>query len=195
MGQHQDPCTSAGICDNCKFYPEIGSINPFFIEIIDIEWGDPIGDIVKNPSTLATDTQDNYSDVEVSNTFHISYTDTTTDTTTWERSWGYEFSTKFTTTVTLPFGSMSFEVATKTTYNGKEGGSNTETDSTTYDKSATYPCPPHHRCEFKLIGRHLDNAAIPFTATVRKTDGSKDETWKEDGMWYGVKVYDTLTEY
>jgi len=46
-----------------------------------------------------------------------------------------------------------------------------------------------------LIGRHLDNAAIPFTATVRKTDGKDEETWKEEGMWYGVKVYDTLTEY
>jgi len=186
---------SRGICTSCKFFPEIGSLNPFFIEILDIEWGDFSHDIVQNPSVLTTDVQDNWSNVEISNTFQISFTDTTVDTTTWERSWGFEFSTTLTTTFSIGIVSASVEITATTKYDGKKGGSNAVTDSTTYDKSATYPCPPKHRCEFKLMGRRLNDAAIPFTATVQKTDGSKVKTWKENGVWKGVKVYDTYTEY
>lgn len=191
----KDPCTSLGICDNCKFFPEVGSINPILIEIVSIEWGDMSDDIVENPSVLSRDQQDNWSDVDVTNTFHISYTDTTVDTTTWEQTWGFEFTTKFSSTIKIPFASMTFTVSATTKYSGKTGGSSQVTDSTTYDKSATYPCPPKHRCFYNLIGRHLNNAVIPFTATVRKTDGIKTEEWEEHGVWEGVKVYDTYAEF
>jgi len=191
-----DPCTSRGICANCKFSPEIGSINPIFIEILSIEWGDVSQDIVDNPSVLSRDQVDNWSDEDVSNTYHISYTDSTVDETHWEETWGFEFTTSLATEVNMIFGKMTFSFSATTKYSGKAGGSATVTDSTTYDKSATYPCPGKHRCFYNLIGRHLNDVAIPFTATVRKTDGHNvDKTWKEHGVWKGVKVYDTYAEF
>ena len=90
---------------------------------------------------------------------------------------------------------MAFTVSASTSYSGTHGGESSITDSTTYDKSATYPCPGKHRCFYNLIGRHLNNAAIPFTATVRKTVDGKTEEWKEQGVWEGVKVYDTFAEF
>jgi len=195
FSQHNEPCTSEGICSACKFRVEIGSLNPFFIEIVDIAWGEPMGDIVENPSVLATDQQNNWSDQIITNTFSISYTDTTVDTTTWKNSWGFEFGTSLETEVKFFKTGVKFTVSSTIKYSGEVGGSTSETSSTKYDKSAQYPCPGKHRCIFKLVGRHLNNAAIPFTATVRKTDGFQTETWTEEGIWEGVKVYDTYTEY
>jgi len=193
--RHHDPCTSSGICTHCKYRAEIGSLNPFFIEILSIDWGKPQGDVVENPSVLATDSQNNWSDVEITNTFSISFTDSTTDTTTWKEAWGFEFSTSIATSFKFAGNGVDFTVSTTLTYNGEVGGSDSVTDSTTYDKSATYPCPAKKRCTFKLVGRRLNNAAVPFTATVKKTDGFKTEVWKEKGVWEGIQVYDTYTEY
>jgi len=79
------------------------------------------------------------------------------------------------------------------TYNGSEGGGQSVTDSTTYTKSSRMRCPAKSRCIYELAGRQLDNAAIPFIATVSKSDGYTNTTMKENGVWYGVKVYDTHT--
>jgi len=194
--QPKDPCTSLGICEQCKFYPEIGSINPFFIEIVSVDWGDVSQDIVKNPSVLSRDQQDNWSDEIVSNTYSISYTDKSVETTTWENTWGFEFSVTSTTKITiLDVFEQTIEISAKTSYNGMVGGSTSTEETTQYDKSSTYPCPAKHRCFFNLIGRHMNNQQVPFTATVRKTDGSKTKEWKEKGVWEGVKVYDTYTEF
>ena len=45
-----------------------------------------------NPSVVATDNFDNWSDVEVTNIFSITYTSTKSDTTVWQQAWGFEFS-------------------------------------------------------------------------------------------------------
>merc|ERR1719189_705942 len=58
----QDPCTSNGICDTCKFYPEVGTVNPVVIEVLSVDWGEVNGEIITNPSIVAKDQQDNWSD-------------------------------------------------------------------------------------------------------------------------------------
>lgn len=167
----------------------------FFIEIVSIEWGDVSEDIVENPSVLSRDQQDNWSDETVSNTYHISYTDQTVETTTWSNTWGFEFSTSIKSSFKVFGTGIEITVSAKTSYSGTTGGSSQVTESTSYDKSSTYPCPGKHRCFFNLIGRHMNNQQVPFTATVRKTDGINTKTWKENGVWEGVKVYDTYTEF
>jgi len=187
----KDPCTSQGICENCKFYPEIGSLHPVSIEIVSVDWGTVSDDIIENPSVIARDQQDNYSDQIVSSTYHVTYTDATTDTTTWSETWGFSYTTSIKTQIFCFQTSFS----ATTSYQGTNGGSNTITESTSYDKMATYPCPGKHKCFYNLIGRHLSDASIPFTATVRITDGTNVEEKKEQGVWKGVKVYDTFAEF
>jgi len=191
--QHAEPCTSNGICDKCLFQTEIGALHDYFINILAVEWLDPEGDIVKEPTTLASDVTDNYSDVPITNTFAVSYTDTTTDTTSWSRKWGYSYSTKVSVKVGFGDNGVRFSTSSTLTYSGTEGGGQSVTDSTTYTKSSRMRCPAKTRCILELAGRQLDNAAIPFIATVSKSDGFKNETWQEPGVWYGVKVYDTHT--
>lgn len=193
--KNRDPCTSRGICTHCKFHVEIGSLNPYYIEILDISWGEPIGPIVNEPNVLATDQQNNWSDQIITNTFSISFTDKTTDETHWSEKWGFEFKTEIATTVKIFGNGVTFTVSSTLKYDGEVGGSTTVESSTTYDKSSSYPCPGMHRCTFQLVGRQMDDAAIPFTATVRKTDGGDEKIEYIEGTWMGIKVYDTYTEY
>lgn len=129
----------------------------------------------------------------ITNTFAVSYTDTTTDTTSWSRKWGYSYRTSVSVKVGFGSNGVRFSTSSTLTYSGSEGGGQSVTDSTTYTKSSRMRCPAKTRCILELAGRQLDNAAIPFIATVSKSDGFKNETWQEPGVWYGVKVYDTHT--
>lgn len=192
----QDMCDEVGICDQCKFYPEVGSVDPVYIEIMSIDWGEVDGAIITNPSIVAKDQQDNYSDETVELQMKVMFTDSTADTTIWENAWGFEFGAESTTIIKIPFvGEEDITISAKMSYNGKYGTSNTVTDTVTIEKTATYPCPGRHRCFYNMIGRHLDNQQVPYTARVKKTVGSKVEEWNESGVWTGLKTYDTWAQY
>merc|ERR1712080_527708 len=80
-------------------------------------------------------------------------------------------------------------------YNGHYGTSNTVSNSVTYSRKNTYPCPGKTRCFYKMIARHLDNQDIDYNARVRRTVGGKIEEWNESGVWKGVKSYDVWAQY
>jgi len=105
----------------------------------------------------------------VTTTLSFSYTTTKTDTTVWQRGWGFEFSASMETHFDIPLvGGGSYSVSTTMSYDGSEGEEHTVSEEQIFKETKDFPCPPHSRCEFKLILRKLDNVDMPFVATVRR---------------------------
>jgi len=189
-------CSEPGICESCKFYLECGSVVPINLEILDIRWGERDGDIIANPSVVSTDKSDNWSDQTVLTTLTVSYTTTKEDKTVWQRGWGFEFSASISQTCDFFFGETTFTASTTISYEGSEGGEHTVTEEQHYEESKDFPCPPHSRCQFKLITRKLDNVDMPFQATVqRNMEDGQIIQWVEEGVWYGVTAIDTWSAF
>ena len=68
---YNDPCTELGVCDQCKFNVEIGTLSRVDIEIIGIEFGEFNDDIPPTPDIVASDDVINYSDVTIESQFKV----------------------------------------------------------------------------------------------------------------------------
>jgi len=123
---------------------------------------------------VSTDKSDNWSDQTVLTTLTVSYTTTKEDKTVWQRGWGFEFSASISQTCDFFFGETTFTASTTISYEGSEGGEHTVTEEQHYEESKDFPCPPHSRCQFKLITRKLDNVDMPFQATVQRNMEVRD---------------------
>jgi len=191
-GPSADPCTEISPnCPNCKFFPKVGSVEPVYIEIVSIDWGEVDGEIIGNPSVINTKQVDNWSDEILNSNMEVTFTDSTTDTTDWEHAWGFELCAESETTIKIPFtASETIDIAATLSYDGKYGTSNSKEASVDLKFSDTFPCPPRSRCYLHMIARHLDNVDIPYTARVKKTVGGSETVWNEEGTWKGVKMYD-----
>lgn len=66
-----DFCTELGVCDDCKFNVEIGTLRRVDIEIIGIEFGEFNNDIPPTPSMVDHDDFTNYSDETTTTQFKI----------------------------------------------------------------------------------------------------------------------------
>jgi len=190
-------CTKSGICPTCKFLLECGSIVPIHLEILDIRWGERDGEVMANPSVVATDMSDNWSEQTLMTTLTLDYTSTKSDTTVWQQAWGFEFGVSATVECGIPFvGGGSVTTSSTVSYDGSEGAEHTVEEEQSFHEEKEFPCPPHSRCIFKLIVRKLDNVDMPFTATVRRNleDGTLTQ-WKEEGTWYGVTAFDSWSAF
>jgi hypothetical protein len=71
-------------------------------------------------------------------------------------------------------------------YDGSEGAEHTESQERTIGETKMFACPPHSRCEFRLMTRLLDNVDMPFVATVQRNlevKGQCHEMVIERSLW------------
>jgi len=150
---------------------------------------------VTNPGLVIKDEVANYGDDPTTVTLKVTYTDSTTDTTTWEHAWGFEFGASLASEINFFVEKETLTLSATASYNGKYGTSSAETHSVVYDRSQTYTCPARHRCFMLLIGRKMDNAAIPYTAHVQRSmENGQFKDMYESGFWRGLKLYDTFVK-
>jgi hypothetical protein len=127
-----------------------------------------------SPKVVAQKTIDNFSNEPITNTITVSHRTTKSDRTRWERAWGFELEAGFQSSFSIPFlksiVDLSFGVSVNAafSYNTRKGTETVETKAEEFGDTQTLTCPPFSRCFFNLIGRHLDNVAVPFIATVQR---------------------------
>lgn len=190
-------CTEPGICPKCRFSLETGSINDVFIRLVSFNWGDPEDKIPSNPSFLAEEYTENYSEETLMTKLTVIYSQVVTDTTIWEHAWGFELSVSAGVEFDIPFiGGGSVTATATASYNGKYGTEDTVTNTTTTTITKEVPCPKFSRCTLKMVGSKLDDYKIPFTALVERTqDDGPPLQWYENGTWKGVQAFNFHTIY
>ena len=90
-------------------------------------------------------------------------------------------------------GSTSITISAELRYDGKKGGNEGVTQSTKFSDRTTVTIPPGKKATAKLMVRKIENAEIPFTATIRrKVGGIPRGTFTEKGTWKGVMVVNSF---
>ena len=70
-GFDAEPCSELGVCDQCKFGVEVGTLERVDIEIIGIEFGEMNDEIPPTPDVATRDSEINLSDQEISATLKV----------------------------------------------------------------------------------------------------------------------------
>jgi len=195
-------CFETGPAEHAKFKHSIGSIEPISIQLISIKWDNEENVVPENPDVVIGENIINKSPTEnVKAILSVSDTWTKSQTTTWTHTWGFGLTTSLTTTASFSFAGASvgeeFTIGAEVSYGGSYSTTTTETQSKTVSSSVEIECPPRTLCEIKMISNKLEDQAIGFTATVRKTQdgGGWTEPMEEKGTWTGVTKFDFVTEF
>jgi len=195
-------CFETGPAERTKFKHSVGSIEPISIQLMSIKWDSEKNVIPSNPDVVIGESVINKDHTQsVQSTLTVSDTWTKSDTTTWTHTWGFGLSTSLKTSASFSFlgatAGTEFTIGAEISYGGSYSTTTTDTKSKTVSSSIEVECPPRTLCKLKLVSNKLENQAIGFTATVRKTQdgGGWADPWEEKGTWTGVTKFDFITEF
>ena len=130
----------------------------------------------------------------------LEWTFTETSETSWERAWG--ITTGFTYSawaeVSASFlgggasAGASWELSLEVNYNGKKGGNNGTSKTTTIRDTTAMTVPSKKKVTASLLVELLEDAAIPFTATIRRTSEIGTTFTTARGTWLGVMKLNSM---
>ena len=79
-------------------------------------------------------------------------------------------------------------------YDGTKGGNKGEIKTTTFTDQTTVTIPPHKWVTVSFMVKKVDNAEIPFTATIKRTSEVGVSRTTQTGVWKGVMIFDSYIE-
>ena len=181
-----------------RFTVETGSLTPVKEEIESISWGTFKSPTDITPTAIGTYSHRNGGSNNVEKKFAFDRTITTTQTTNWEHSWGVTTGISYTATASvdigLASGSTSLTLNADVRYDGKKGGNQGTTNTLKFSEQTTVIVPPKKWVTVKMMVKKVDNAEIPFTATIRRTSEIGVTRIIQKGVWRGVMVLDSYID-
>ncbi|XP_051780444.1 uncharacterized protein LOC114647809 [Erpetoichthys calabaricus] len=163
----------------CRFTVSIGDVVEPTFKILSVEVKDFKADQIKTPSAVAEQSYTNNTSAAQSHTFKLSWQDRTSETTTWTHSWGFSMS------MSCELKIVDFSATVS--YNGSYEKSSTFEKTVTIAEETTINVPPKKKVIGRLVVTKDDNAVVPFTAKIKKTDHNGVETiLTEEGTWKGI---------
>ena len=183
-----------GIDKHCRFIVETGSLTPVTEEIIDIAWGEFTNPENLNTTVLDTKEAINRTSNDLKKTVSFVSTVEKSQSTSWENSWGLTVGTSASATVTGGVASGTFTISAEVRYDGKEGSSKTTTETVELTDTTEVTVPPYSKTTIKFMAAQMNNAEIPFTATIKRTSELEETEIKQKGTWKGVMVVNSWIE-
>jgi len=198
-GRENIEAAKGGLDKHTKFIVETGSTIPVREEIESISWGTYTGptDININPKVVKTFTTRNTGSRDAVKQFTFDESIETSQETSWEHSWGVSLGVSYTFTAGVNIGvasaSSSLSYSAEVRYDGKKGGNSGKTKTLSLQDQTTVTIPPKKRVVVSYVVK-IDNAEIPFTATIKRTSEVGVTRIKEKGTWKGVIVFDSYID-
>lgn len=181
-----------GIESYCKFEVSTGSITPVREEIVSVTWGKYQAPSSVNPIVVGRKERINGLSTPMTSTFSFEYTVQKTHETNWEHAWGVTAGISYSSTAAVEFGFASatatMMVSAEVNYNGKIGGNSGETKVMKLMQKDTAIIAPGKKVTIMFQVIKVDNAEIPFTATIKRTSEEGTVYITEKGTWKGVVV-------
>jgi len=186
-------CVKDGICPTCKYNLVVGSITDLRFNILNVTFETPQGGAPTKPSQVSEKSIFNYGDEPIESTLTVSHSYETVDETSWEQGWGFEASATATASVEVgpDFAKAKgeFSVSAKVSYDGRNGKTNSITETQSVEDSLVVNCPARTACYLKYTAEKIDNFNVPFTAWVEKsTDAGTTEYFQQRGSWMGTNT-------
>ena len=187
-------CVKDGICPTCKYNLVVGSITDLRFNILNVTFDTPQGGAPTKPSQVSEKSIFNYGDEPIESTLTVSHSYETVDETSWEQGWGFEASATATASVEagvegIAKASAGFSVSATVSYDGKNGKTNSITETQSVEDSLLVNCPARTACYLKYTAEKIDNFNVPFTAWVEKsTDAGTTEYFQQRGSWMGTNT-------
>ena len=183
--------------DTTKFIVETGASLPVTEEIVDIKWGVFQSPAEINPTALVSQEVTNGGTRDLVKTFILEKTIERSQETNWEHSWGVTTGISFTSTAGVDVGvasaSTSITLSAEVRYDGQRGGNEGIKQTIKFNDQTTVTIPPGKKATTTLMARIIENAEIPFTATIRRSVGGiSTGDVIERGTWKGVMVVDSF---
>ena len=167
---------------------------PITEEIIDVNWGSTKDFANMRPTAVASKTVTNHGSEPAEMELTVSWSLTESSETSWEHGWGVTAGIKFTKNFSpVPgtgFGS-SLEVSLEVNYNGKKAGNEGQSKTKTISETTRVTVPSGKKVTATLMVSMVENANIPFTATIRRTSELGVQEFTERGTWKGVVQFDS----
>ena len=138
------------------------------------------------PQALSAQRIHNPTNAEVETTLEFNEKKTISETTSWTHS--FEAGVKWSVGVNVGIASASSEV--HLSYGFTYGTESSLTTEKSFTKSFHVKVPAHTSVEVQLVVKKMDNAAIPFTATLKRVVNGKTTLVKKTGTWKGVLYSD-----
>ena len=177
---------------------ETGSITPVKEVIESISWGTYTAPVDINPTVIGSLQQRNGGSRDLVKNFVFEKTIQTTQVTNWEHSWGVTAGISYTATaginVGVASGSTSLTLSAEVRYDGKKGGNKGETKTTKFSDKTTVTIPPKKWVTVNFMVKKVNNAEVPFTATIKRTSEVGVSRITQKGVWRGIMVLDSYIE-
>ncbi|KAM4019170.1 uncharacterized protein ACNLHF_028513 [Anomaloglossus baeobatrachus] len=170
--------------DCCRFRLGMGDMYAPAFDFSDVELHD-ISKIVCRPYVLKKETYVNKTDDVQSHEFNFSWEIRTPEITQWESTWGID------SNLSTTFSVLGFEGTI--TYNGSFQKIATVNRSIVERRNVTIDVPQRGKVTAQLVVSKMENASIPFIASIRKSKVTGEAIYfEEKGVWKGL-VYDSVT--
>ena len=91
----------------------------------------------------------------------------------------------------VPSTGPSLEVSLELNYNGKKAGNEGNSKTKTISETTRVTVPSGKKVTATLMVSMVENANIPFTATIRRTSELGVQEFTERGTWKGVVQFDS----
>ncbi|XP_066929741.1 uncharacterized protein [Clytia hemisphaerica] len=188
----------SGIESEAVFTVSTGSVTPVKEEIVSIKWGDYVGPSSVSPTIVSTKIRRNGGSKDLTDEFGFEDTIVKTQETNWEHAWGITAGISYTSSASVNVGiveaSASLTVSAEVNYNGKKGGNHGKTTSfKIHDKTTvTIPAGKYVTINYKVT--KINDAKIPFVATIKRSSEKGIQMITQKGTWKGVMVVDSYIE-
>lgn len=170
-----------------QFIVEPASLTPVKEEIKNLVWGVMSDARIERPSVLDTKEVVNKGSQPLEFDVALERNLTTTSETMWESGWSVTTGIKVKTQIF----SAEFTASLTAEWNGKKGGTNSRSTTTIIRESTKVTVPPNKKVVAKLFVTLLDNAEVPFTATIERTSFTGTNTITVRGKWKGVIAFNS----
>lgn len=181
-----------------RFGVETGSVVPVKEEIVSISWGDFNAPADMSPTILETHTVRNGGSEEIVKEFTFEKDLETNQETTWESSWGVTSGVCFTSEASIDVGIASAKTSvtlnTEVRYDGRKGGNKSKKETLKLSETTKVSIAPHKEMTIKFMVKKIDNAEVPFTATIKRTSELGVTKIQEKGHWKRVMVLNSYLE-
>eukprot|EP00111_Clytia_hemisphaerica_P015783 TCONS_00046602-protein len=115
-----------------------------------------------------------------------------------EHAWGITAGISYTSSASVNVGvaeaSTSLTVSAEVNYNGKKGGNQGKTTSFKVHDTTTVTIPAGKYATVKFKVTIINDAKIPFVATIKRTSEAGIQIITQKGTWNGVMVVDSFIE-
>jgi len=189
---------TSGIESATKFTVSTGSVTPVKEEIVSMQWGNYVGPSSVSPTLVSTRVRKNGGSKAITDVFGFEKSIKRTQETNWEHAWGITAGISYTSSASVNVGvaeaSTSLTVSAEVNYNGKKGGNQGKTTTFKVHDKTTVIIPAGKYVTVKYKVTIINDAKIPFVATIKRTSEAGIQIITQKGTWKGVMVVDSFIE-